>query len=258
MGGHRLHDVADEGLVAGARRREAGRLVAAPHDLVGGGFDLGHLVAVGDLLVAGEVEHARSGRAQRRADGEEHGVAQAAAHQHHGLARGRLRGSPRGPHEDHGLAGLRAARTGRSSRPSRARWWRRGRCSRSTHAPVRARPSMASVVASGRRAWPRNSAADRTGPGWNLRAAMGACTTTSTIFGVRRSTRCTVARSSRFRRAMKGARLDRRRARAGARARGSPPGSPAWPSPWPSPRCRRRKDAGRRRSSRIAPRHRAT
>jgi hypothetical protein len=47
---HRLHDVADEGLVAGARGREARRLVAAPHHLVGRRLDLGDLVAVRSFL----------------------------------------------------------------------------------------------------------------------------------------------------------------------------------------------------------------
>ena len=44
----------------------------------------------------------------------------------------------------------------------------------------------------------RSSAGGRTAPGWKRRAASGARTTTSTIFGVRRSTSCTVARSSSF------------------------------------------------------------
>ena len=71
-------------------------------------------------------------------------------------------------------------------------------CSRSTHAPVSARPSIASRVPSARAAAFRNSAAGRTGPGRKRRAASGARTTTSTIVGVSRSTLCTVARSSSF------------------------------------------------------------
>ena len=58
---HRLDDVADERAVLRAVGREARRLVAAPDDDVGRGLDLGDLVAVDHLLVAGEVEHLRAG-----------------------------------------------------------------------------------------------------------------------------------------------------------------------------------------------------
>jgi hypothetical protein len=47
VGVHGLDDVADEGAVLGAARGEAGGLVAAPDDDVGGGLDVLDAVAVG-------------------------------------------------------------------------------------------------------------------------------------------------------------------------------------------------------------------
>ncbi len=46
-------------------------------------------------------------------------------------------------------------------------------------------------------------------PGSKARAAIGACTTTSTMFGVRRITSCTTARSSRFKRVTRAVGLGR-------------------------------------------------
>ena len=56
VGVERRDDVADEGLVARAVGAEARRLVAAPHDDVGGALDLLDLVAVDRALVAGEID----------------------------------------------------------------------------------------------------------------------------------------------------------------------------------------------------------
>ena len=104
VGGHRFDDVADEGAVLHAAGGEAGRFVADPDHQVGGLLDLFHFVAVDDLLVAGEVDHARAFLAQFLADGEEHGVAESAADQQHGFLRRRFAGRAGGAHQDDGLA----------------------------------------------------------------------------------------------------------------------------------------------------------
>ena len=101
-----VDDVADMAAVLRPPRLEAGRLVAGPHHDVGRGLDLRHLVAVLHALVAGEVEHLGAGGAQRAADREQHGVAEAAAGQQHGLAARRLRRMAGRAHEDDGIAGL--------------------------------------------------------------------------------------------------------------------------------------------------------
>src|SRR6478752_7052880 len=67
IGLDRLHDIADKPHVLRSAWRETGRLVAAPHDAVGGALNIGYLVAVFDLLVAGEVEDARALGPERRA-----------------------------------------------------------------------------------------------------------------------------------------------------------------------------------------------
>ena len=103
-GQHRLHDVPVEGAVLRPRGLEAWRLVAAPDDHVGRGFDLRDLVAVDPLLVAGEVQHPGACRAKRRADREQHRVAQAAAGEHDGLAGCDLRGRAGRAHQHHRLA----------------------------------------------------------------------------------------------------------------------------------------------------------
>ena len=89
-------------------RREARRLVAAPDDDVGRRLDLLDLVAV-DRASCSRRSRAPCcrPRAQRLADREQHGVAEAAADQQHGLARLAISvGVPVGPIEDHRLAGL--------------------------------------------------------------------------------------------------------------------------------------------------------
>ena len=90
VGLDRLCHIADKGAVLRAARGEARRLVGAPDDLVGGTLDVFDPVAVGNGLVAGEVEHPRAGRAQLRADRERDRVAEPAADEQHGLARRRL------------------------------------------------------------------------------------------------------------------------------------------------------------------------
>jgi hypothetical protein len=67
VGLHALDEVADEGAVLRAAGGEAGGLVAAPDDDVGGGLDVLDAVAVGEVPIAGEVGHLRAGGAQRAA-----------------------------------------------------------------------------------------------------------------------------------------------------------------------------------------------
>ena len=126
VGDHRLHDVADERAVLRPRGGKSRRLVAAPDDRVGSGFDLGDLVPVDPLLVPGEIQHLRSGLPERLADGEQHRVAEAAAGEHHGLFR--LRSPSACPSAPSARRARRAsaARTDRTSRPSRARSSRQG------------------------------------------------------------------------------------------------------------------------------------
>ena len=104
IGRHGLHDVANEGLVLRPRGREARRFVAAPHDHVRGALDLLHLVAIAQRLVAGEVDHLRSRGARSRPDGEQHRVAQPAAHQGDRGVGMDLGGRAGRPHQHHGLA----------------------------------------------------------------------------------------------------------------------------------------------------------
>ena len=101
---HGLHDVAGEPPVIGAVGLESRRFVAAPDDDIGSGFDFGDLVAVDDFLVAGEVEHLRTRGAQGLADREQHRVAEAAAHQHHGFIAVDFGGRSGRPHQDHRFA----------------------------------------------------------------------------------------------------------------------------------------------------------
>ncbi len=105
VGVERRHDIADEGAVLRPLGAEARRLVAAPHDDVGGALDLLDLVAVDHALVAGEIDHPAAVRAQRLADREQHGVAEPAADQQHGLARRRLGRVAGRAHQHHRLAG---------------------------------------------------------------------------------------------------------------------------------------------------------
>ena len=98
--------LATTALSCGRSDREARRLVAGPDDDVGRRLDLLDLVAVARLLVAGEIEHLAAGLAEGLADREQHGIAEAAARQHHGLARLDLGRRAGRAHDDHRLAGL--------------------------------------------------------------------------------------------------------------------------------------------------------
>ena len=145
VGHHGFHDVSDERFVLRPLGLKPGRFVAAPDHDVGGLLDLFHLVAVDDLLVAGEVNGARSVRAEALADGEQNGVAKSAASQQHGFLCGSFGGRAGWPHQDHGLARFeQRAEIGRA-----AHFEHDGREQPflAIHrAPVSARPSMASVV----------------------------------------------------------------------------------------------------------------
>jgi len=105
VGVDRLNDIADKGQIPRASRGEARRLVAAPDELVGGALDVFDPVAVGNGLVAGEIEHPRAARAQLRADREQDRVAEPAAEQH-GLARRRLGRRPGRAHQHERLSRL--------------------------------------------------------------------------------------------------------------------------------------------------------
>ncbi len=95
---------------------EARALVAGPDHHVGGRLDLLDLVAVLQLLVAGEIDDLRARRLQRAADREQHRVAEAAARQQHGLARRRLGRRAGRAHQDHRLVRLQpGAELGRSA-----------------------------------------------------------------------------------------------------------------------------------------------
>ncbi len=130
----------------GAAGREAGRLVAAPDDRVGRALDLLDLVAVDHALVAGEIEHARTRRPQRRADREQHRVAQAAADQGDRAALRRCAvGVPVGPISTTGSPGRSRAQRSELPPISSTITETRPRAG-SVQAPVIARPSIASTV----------------------------------------------------------------------------------------------------------------
>ncbi len=127
-------------------RREARRLVAAPDDQVGGLLDLLDLVAVDHLLVAGEVDHARpqrrgaSGRSRtaRRCPGRRRPAGPSPPP-------GVSVGVPVGPIRMTGSPGF--SRAHRSDEPPISRTIvESSPLSRSTDAPVSARPSIASTV----------------------------------------------------------------------------------------------------------------
>ena len=148
-------------------------------------LDLRDLVAV-DHAACSRRSRAPAMPAARNAcaDREQHRVAEPAADQQHGFVRRRSRSACRSAPSARPARRASAARTGRTSRPSRARSSRPGPRSRSTQAPVSARPSIASGVPSARAApASRSSAADRTARAGSARAASGARTTTSTIVG---------------------------------------------------------------------------
>src|SRR5581483_9946961 len=76
VGRRRLHDISHEGAVLYAPRREARRLVAAPDHHIRRLFDFIHLVPVDDLLIAGEVDDARSFLPEFLTYGEKYSVAE--------------------------------------------------------------------------------------------------------------------------------------------------------------------------------------
>ena len=248
VGEHRLDDISDEGFVLHAAGRESGRFVAAPDDHVGGFFDFFDFVAVDDLLVAGEINGARS-------------AARAAA--------GRWKTAPRcpvrrRPTEQFPAPAFRwacrwvpsgsparrasAARTDRTIRPFRARWSKATRLrDRPTRRSARGLPCRAPFPFD--RAAPafRNSAADRTAPAGTrarpsaLSRPLRRCSASAgPLREPRRAVRRSVVRSSSAGGVADGA--------ARGRANAKPPDSPAWRWPSLSPRCRRTKDADRRRS----------
>ncbi len=142
-------DVADEAAVLRPARREAGRFVAAPDHHVGGGFDLVELVAIDELLVAGEVEHARARTRAARAPMENSTALPRPPPTSVTVSPAGDLGRRTGrTHQDHRLAGLEHRRRGRRIRPSPARWSIPVPVSRSTQAPVSASPSIARRVPS--------------------------------------------------------------------------------------------------------------
>ena len=104
IGHHCLHDIADEAAVLRTRRDETRCLVAAPDDDVGGALDLLDLVTIAQCLVAGEIDHLRTRRTRRRADGEQHSVTQAAADQRDGGIRVDFRRHAGRSHQHHRFA----------------------------------------------------------------------------------------------------------------------------------------------------------
>ena len=169
--------------------------VGAPDHLVGRRFDLLALEEILALLVAGEVDHPVAVLAQRLGDREQHGVAETAARQQHVSRRAESRLACRSAPSRRPARPAADRRTAGSRRPSRAR--------SATAAPSRDRPRRRSA-----RCLP-SAAAARRGTlarvrqrlevlqaielaGLKCRAAAGACTTTSTMVGVRRSTYSTV------------------------------------------------------------------
>ena len=164
VGRHRFHDVADKRAVLHAARGEARRFVADPDHQVGGLLDLFHFVAIDDLLVAGEIDDART-------------LLRAASGRWRRAPHCRVRRRPAAPfpppafrsacRSDPSESPARpasAARTDRTIRPSRERW--------SKAVPFRDRPKRRSAPGLPCRApclWCaapaiRNSAGDRTGP----------------------------------------------------------------------------------------------
>ena len=186
---------------------------------VGGGLDLLALVEVLGLLVAGEVDDAVAELPGLLADREEDGVAEAAAAEHHGrvsrAARWRV---PVGPMTTTGSPGFRTEQRRVEPPISRAIIESRP-FSLSTQAPVSAQrldaaaASRSSRGAATSRFWRRKN-----WPGWKLRAAAGARTTTSTIVGVSRLTRDDAGRQVVLEPRAEGVPRRRRRGRAAPRA----------------------------------------
>ena len=122
------------------------------------------LVAIDHPPVAREVEHLRARIAIRARDREQHGVAESAADEHHGLVVldfGRRAGRP---HQHDRLAGReRVAQIGRPAHFEHDHRHETALRDRPTRRSARALPSRAACLACARRAT-RSSAAGRTGP----------------------------------------------------------------------------------------------
>ena len=175
----------------GRRGRDRLAAVDRQDDHVGGGFDLLALVEVLALLVAGEVDDAVAELARLPPIEKSTALPRPPPQQH---ARSSCSGSSvaragRAHHDDR-LARLAGPSRGGSSRRSRARSSRAGPCSAvDPGAGQRAAARSAAGRRRSRGAWPSKFCRRKNWPGWKFRAAAGARTTTSTIVGVRRSTR---------------------------------------------------------------------
>ena len=99
-----LHDIADESTVERPLRRKSRLFVAAPDDHVRRRFEIGDLVAVYHVLVAGKVEHAIAGGPHRLPDGKQHGIAEPATDQHDRFVGRNFGRRPGGPHHHDRLA----------------------------------------------------------------------------------------------------------------------------------------------------------
>ena len=148
---HRFHDVADERLVLHPARRESRRFVAAPDHHVRRLLDLLHLVAVDDLLVAGEVDRPRS--AARAAPGRWRTAPRCPARRPPAApfpSPAFRVGVPVGPIRITGSPGFSSAHRS-DDPPISSTMVESNPFSRSTDAPVSASPSIASVVPFGPR-----------------------------------------------------------------------------------------------------------
>ena len=244
---HGLDDVVDHRLVLRPVDGEGRLLVAGPDDDVGRRLDLLDLVAVAGLLVAREVQDLAAGLAEGLADREQHGVAQAAARQHHGLARLDLGRRAGRAHDDHRLAGLeqgaevrRAAHLQGDQRQQALVLVDPGAGQRQALHGEQAcrRPSSTA---------PRSSAGDRTG------RARSCAPRPAPRPRPRRWSASGDRRARPWRATGRWPGPGSRRASAWTPAASpwcaSAPDSPAWRRPSPSRHCRRRTDAGRRRTT---------
>ena len=185
VGQDRLDDVADEvrGPAAGSARWPTPMSVDQI-DLVGAG-------SISSRLNTSSPFRSRRSRspccrvAQRLRDGEQHGVAEAAAGQQHVLALGISVGVPVGPMTTTCSPGFRW-RTGARPPISRTISDSRPASCPPTRRSARGPPSASRVPADDRRARSRSSATGRTGPAGTAGRPAGAWTMISTIVGVRR------------------------------------------------------------------------
>jgi hypothetical protein len=238
---------------------DRGARSAGPHHLVGAGLDVVHAEDVLGVAVAREVDHLAAVGAQRLADGEEHGVAEAAAREEHLLVLRDLRRRARRAHHHHGLAHPQVAMSFELAPISRP-IMESSPFSGSVHAPVIARPSMAEARAFDHRRealevlqpvelpgqeLPRR----RGGPHHHLddggREALHLVHDGLELGRERARKACHARRGRAARRGERGEVVrEERRSRRGSRP---------WRWPWPSPPSPRTRGGCRRRSSRAAP-----